>query len=259
MKQKITTQIARIENRFIFNARYQLSAREQKIILYLMSNLDPKRQEDFHKQVVPVKELEALLKSDDKKWGGLYKEMNDFSTRIISKYISFDSDFLIDGKPLRGVISWFQSVLPVENEHGEVSLEFMFSERLKPFLLQLSEYAKIHPLDVAPMKSGFAIRMYQVFKAERDRMRRHTQSSTLVYTLDELKNMLGIGGKYKVLKDFRRRVLDVVEREVNTHSPSVQVKYEYIKSKRKVTGVKFLIFDKVKTKSSSKNPANNYM
>lgn len=258
MKQKITKQIARIENRFIFNARYQLSAREQKIILYLMSNLDPKQQDDFHKQVIPVKELESLLKGDDKKWGGLYKEMNDFSARIISKYISFDSDFLVDGKPLRGVISWFQSVLPVENEHGEVSLEFMFSERLKPFLLQLSEYAKIHPLDVAPMKSGFAIRMYQVFKADRDRMRRHTQSSTLIYTLEDLKNMLGIGNKYKVLKDFRRRVLDVVEREVNTHSPSVQVKYEYIKTKRRVTGVKFLIFDKVKTKPPPPGSATNY-
>jgi len=261
MKEKnITKQIARIENRFIFNARYQLSAREQKIILYLMSNLDPKQQQDFHKQVVPVKELEALLKSDDKKWGGLYKEMNDFSARIISKYISFDSDFLIDGKPLRGVISWFQSVLPVENDYGEVSLEFMFSERLKPFLLQLSEYAKIHPLDVAPMKSGFAIRMYQVFKAERDRMRRHTQSSTLVYTLDELKKMLGIEGKYKVLKDFRRRVLDVVEREVNTHSPGIQVKYEYIKTNRRVTGVKFLIFDKskIKARQSNRGGATDY-
>jgi hypothetical protein len=151
MKQKKVKQIARIENRFIFNARYQLSAREQKIILYLMSNLDPLAQNDFHKQIVSVKELENLLKGEDKKWGGLYKEMNDFSTRIISKYISFDSDFLVGGKPLRGVISWFQSVIPVETENGEVALEFMFSERLKPFLLQLSEYAKIHPLDVAPM------------------------------------------------------------------------------------------------------------
>ena len=114
MKPKITKQIARIENRFIFNARYQLSAREQKIILYLMSNLDPKEQKDFHKQVVPVKELESLLKGDDKKWGGLYKEMNEFSVRIISKYISFDSDFLVNNKPLRGVISWFQSVIPVK-------------------------------------------------------------------------------------------------------------------------------------------------
>ena len=202
------------------------------------------------------------MKGEDKKWGGLYKEMNDFSTRIISKYISFDSDFLVGGKPLRGVISWFQSVIPVETENGEVALEFMFSERLKPFLLQLSEYAKIHPLDVAPMKSGFAIRMYQVFKAERDRMRKHTQTNAMVYTLDELKKMLGIEGKYKVLKDFRRRVLDVVEREINTHSPSVQVKYEYIKTSRRVTGVRFFIFDKAKVKPKATNEksgeAGNY-
>ena len=63
--------------------------------------------------------------------------------------------------------------------------------------------------------------------------------------------VLGISGKYKVLKDFRRRVLDVVEREVNTHSPSVQVKYEYIKTHRRVTGVKFLIFDKTKKNNSN--------
>lgn len=240
--------LARIENNFIFNARYQLNAREQKIILYLISNLDPRNQDDFHKQVVPLTELESLLKTENKKWGGIYKEMNDFSVRVISKYISFDSNFKINGKPMKGVISWFQSVIPVENECGEVCLEFMFSERLKPFLLSLNEYAKIHPLDVAPMKSGYAIRMYQIFRAERDRKRRYERISHLKYELNELKALLGVADKYSVLKDFRRRILDVVCKEINTHSPSISVDFEYLKKGRKVNGIRFQVKDKYPTK-----------
>ena len=47
---------------------------------------------------------------------------------------------------------------------------------------------------------------------------------------------------------------------MNTHSQSVQVKYEYIKTNRRVTGVRFLIFDKSKNKQGSKQGGleNNY-
>ena len=68
---KQSNKIARIENKFIFNAQYKLTAREQKVILYLISNIDPRRQERFHEQVISVKELESVLKADGKKWGGL--------------------------------------------------------------------------------------------------------------------------------------------------------------------------------------------
>lgn len=238
------TKLARIENNFIFNARYQLTAREQKIILYLIANLDPRNQDDFHKQLVPLRDLEHLLKADGKKWGGIYKEMNDFSVRIISKFITFDSNFKHNGEVLKGVIGWFQSIVPRENDKGEVCLEFMFSERLRPFLLSLNEYAKIHPLDVAPMKSGFAIRMYQIFRAERDRTRQYKNVSQLTYDLQELKALLGIPKKYKVLKDFRRRVLEVIKAEINQHSPSITVDFSYRKSGRKVSGIAFKIVDR---------------
>ena len=39
-KQEINT-IARIENTLIFHAEYQLTAKEQKVMLYLISSIDP--------------------------------------------------------------------------------------------------------------------------------------------------------------------------------------------------------------------------
>ena len=52
--------LARLENSFVFSARYKLNAREQKMLLYLISKLNPKNQTDFHKQAVTIAELKDL-------------------------------------------------------------------------------------------------------------------------------------------------------------------------------------------------------
>ena len=112
----------------MFNAQYKLTAREQKVILYLISNIDPRRQERFHEQIISVKELESVLKADGKKWGGLYEEMQGFTDRVLDKKIRFATDLEIDGQRFPGKINFFQSVIPVRNEKGEVALRFLFSE-----------------------------------------------------------------------------------------------------------------------------------
>ena len=68
--ENVSNKIARIENKFIFHAQYKFTSREQKVILYLIANINPK-QERFIEQIIPVRELEQVLKSDGKKWGGL--------------------------------------------------------------------------------------------------------------------------------------------------------------------------------------------
>lgn len=239
--------IARIENRFIFNAQYKLTAREQKVILFLISNIDPKRQERLHEQIVAVRDLERVLKADGKKWGGMYKEMQDFTNRILEKKIQFPGDLKIDGKRFPGKVNWFQSVTPVRNTLGEVSLRFLFSEDLKPFLIQLNEYAQINRLEAAHMKSGHAIRMFQVFRAQRDRMRRHEKTSFLSYELKELKAILGIADKYPRFNSFRERVLDTITAEINRHTSIQLLKTEYIKnSKRQVVKMIFHFTEKEK-------------
>jgi hypothetical protein len=144
--QHTENKIARLENKFIFNAHYRLTANEQKIILFLASNIDV-TQEDFQKQTIPVVILEKILNQDGKKWGSLYDRMQDFAGRIIGKHISFPTDFEIDGRKFPGFISWFQSIAPCRNSNGEVCLEFEFSNKLKPFLLQLKQYVQLNCAD----------------------------------------------------------------------------------------------------------------
>lgn len=241
--ENVSNKIARIENKFIFHAQYKFTSREQKVILYLIANINPK-QERFIEQIIPVRELEQVLKSDGKKWGGLYEEMRKFAKRIRTKGIEFDTNILIDGKRFPAYINWFQSVVPVQREDGEICIRFLFSQDLEPFLLSLNQYAKINRLEIAPMKSGFSIRMFQIFRAHRDRMAKHENVSRLKYEVEGLKNLLGISGSYAEFRDFNKRVLNVVKREINDNSSIFVIDIEKQRnSKRKITHITFIIKD----------------
>lgn len=237
--------LARLENSFVFAARYKLNAREQKMLLYLISKLNPKNQSDFHKQAISIAELKDLLTSEDKRNGSFRERLQDSVDNLVSCQIHFPSNFTIDGIQFRNVINWFQYCVTRQDELGQVYLEFAFSEILKPFLLNLKEYVRLNPVDILKMRSAYTIRMYQIFKAEFDRMG-NKRLAKISFTLIELKELLAIEDKYNSgdLKDFRNRVLNKIRDEVNEQSSSIQVDYAYIKTGKKVTGVLWTITDK---------------
>jgi plasmid replication initiation protein len=238
--------VARIENTLIFGAKYKLLPREQKIVLYLISKIDP-RTDRFHEQIVSVKELEQLLKTEGTKWGGLYEEMKSFKDRIVRKGLEFQSDVEIEGRPFTGYISWFQSIIPIRNEAGEVCLEFMFSEKLRPFLLQLKEYTRIDLKEILPLKSGFSIRLLQIFRAQLNRMERHERESKISYSIEDFKSLLDISDSYKDFRNLRKRVLDVVVEEINEKT-SVSVDMDFQRAGRKVIAIDFILKDKARKK-----------
>ncbi|MEY4903602.1 MAG: hypothetical protein RLZZ292_1417 [Bacteroidota bacterium] len=246
MNTSMSDKVAKIDNTFILNAQYRLTAKEQKILYYLISHLDPKNEKDFNIISVPIWQIEEALKDSSKEWGGLYNEIDRLCGSMISKNITFPSHVLIGGRPLKGRINFFSSIRPIVDNNGETAIQFSFSADMKPFLLQLHHYVNIGALEVVPMNNAHAIRMYSIFKSEKDRMKTTKSMVTMSYTLDELKAVLGINDKYKGdnFKDFRIHVLDKVRDEINVNSLTMFVKYDYIKTMRKITGVTFSIFDR---------------
>lgn len=249
-----TNTIARIENTLIFHAEYQLTAKEQKVMLYLISSIDPIRQKRFESQLISLKNLESVLMSD-KKNGSFYNEIRNFAKRVVKKGIEFTTEVEIDGEFLPGYINWFQSIVPVKSP--EASLKFKFSEDLKPFLLELKEYTQIDYVEVLPLNSGFSIRLFQLFRAYRNRMSKHQIRSKLRYELEELKGLLGVAGKYVDYRNFRLKVLEVMKKEINKHT-SIGIKYTPYKEGRSVVGIEFEIWDSKsrKTKSLNMGPLN---
>jgi hypothetical protein len=256
MNASIFDKVAKIDNTFILNAQYRLTAKEQKILYYLIAHLDPKNEKDFNIISVPIWQIEEALKDSAKEWGGLYNEIDRLCGSMISKNITFPSAVLIDGRPLKGRINFFSSIRPIVNDNGETAIQFSFSPDMKPFLLQLHHYVNIGALEVVPMNNAHAIRMYSIFKSEKDRMKATKSIVTMSYTLQELKGILGISDKYKSdnFKDFRIHVLDKIRDEINVNSLTMFVKYDYLKTMRKITGVVFSIYDRKPTAGLLETP-----
>ena len=258
----IAEKVAKIDNMFIVNAQYKMTAKEQKILYYLISHLDPKNEQDFNVITVPLRQLEENLKESSKKWGSLYEEIDRLCANMIAKNVAFPTNILIEGRPLKGRINFFSSIRPVIDDDGQTAIRFSFSPDMKPFLLQLHHYVNIGVLEVVPMTNAHAIRMYSIFKSERNRTRPMLQSILQIhYTLDELKAVLGIAAKYKSdnFKDFRIYVLDKIREEINEHCPTMFVSYDYIKIRRKITGVTFNIYERKPTTALLNSPSPSHL
>lgn len=235
-----TKKVASIANKFIQHARYKLTPREQKIILYMATLIKPE-DSDFKTYLVPVAEIEYILKANgDKKHGSFYERLDDLLDSITDKKISFPTDFLIDGVRLRGHINWVSGAIPKLNEDGLLCVEFGFSPQMKPFLLGLKQkFTQIEFKEVAQMRSGFSIRIFQMCKAYYYENIRHGRN-TLTVGVEEFKERLGIPGKYPDFRNFRRKVLDIAKDEINRET-SLKIDYKYLRKSRKITTVNIII------------------
>lgn len=243
MQIEKTKKVAAIANQFIQHARYKLTPREQKLILYMATLLRPE-DSDFETYLVPVSEIEYILKSDEtKKHGSFYERLDDLLDSITDKKITFPTDFTVDGHRLRGHINWVAGAVPKYDENGVLCIEFGFSPQMKPFLLGLKErFTRFEFLEVAKMKSGFSIRIYQMCKAYYFENIRHGRN-VLAVSIKELKFRLGISDKYPDFRNFRRKVLDVAKEEINdkTH---LMIDFDFIKKGRIITDMRIVINEK---------------
>lgn len=258
MKDK-SKQIARLDNQLVMKAHYNLSTNEQKLVLFLASRIDTKR-EDFNIQYVKIKEIEKFFTDDDgKRWGSIYERVDMMCNSITDKKITLPKGFVINGKPIRmnRYIQWFTDIEPYMDDDGEISLKFQFAESLKAFLLELKEYVRINLIEVFPMRGKYAIRMYQTFKAQRDKTKKFKETSYITYGLEELKAMLGIGNKYSRIQNFKDRVLTPMIKEINEYSQEISINYELLKTRRKVTGIEFSVYGKKKKPKSSELKLQN--
>ena len=240
MQHTTTTQVAAIANKFVQHARYKLTPREQKLILYMATLIKPE-DSDFSLYMVPVGEIEHILKQDaTKKHGSFYERLDDLLDSITDKKISFPTEFTVDGVRLRGHINWVAGAVPKINKDGVLCVEFGFSPQMKPFLLGLKEkFTRIKFVEVAKMRSGFSIRIFQMCKAYYGEHARHGRN-VIVVGVEELKERLGIGGKYPDFRNFRRKVLDVAREEINEKT-SLELEYEYVRRGRRIGEIRIII------------------
>jgi plasmid replication initiation protein len=139
-------------------ARYKLSPREQKLLLYVIAMIEPES-EEFGKCKVSEREYADLTCL---KRHSLYEELRDTALSIREKTLVVE-DIFEPGmkKPVRRHGSWFEYVEAIGDGHVTIKL----SSWLKPFLLRVRrEFFKYQLGYAMSLKSEYAIRLYQWLK-----------------------------------------------------------------------------------------------
>ena len=224
-------------------ARYELTTREQKLVLYVISMIEPE-DESFKLYKINVKHFANLSGLDS---NALYNELRDVALQIKSKPLVIQGHLEPgDPNPTELITSWFADVVIQANGDGYFGVSI--SERLKPYLLQVKrEFFKYRLAYVLHLRSGYAIRLYQWAKRWQYSIKRRI-------TIDELRVVMGTieltpkGSIKKTLlalyKDFKKRALLPAVTEINEKTDiSVSFVENKLKGSKTVESLTFTIIE----------------
>lgn len=229
-------------------ASYRLSLDEQRLILSCISQVNSmeklKRGEYF---VVSVKDFVENFGADKK---SAYNQLKEVADKLYERSIIFKSN-----KYKKGYTKtrWVSSVNYRECE-GAVAVEF--APQVVPHISRLESCFTKYKLEVvSKLTSAYAIRIYEILIQYRSSKKQFRNIS-----VENLRHMLGIQQKeYTRMSDFKRYVLEIAEKQINDKT-DMNLKIEYVKSGRKITGFIFKFKEKehLNRKVSGKKAADTF-
>lgn len=210
----------------LIEASYRLTTQEQRIILLMISMLNPYDEKEFQALRINIKNFIELVGVKGK---SKYEEIFAITAKLRKR------NLIIRKKDSELIIGWLSSA---EYFKGQGYVELEFSPKMKPYLLQLKElYTPYSLKDVIQLKVSYSVRIYELCK-------QYQKFGERYFELEELKTILGIEkNKYKMYGDFKRRVLIPVVKELNKKT-DLLIKLEQKKKSRKVIGIKFVFSHK---------------
>lgn len=146
-------------------------------------------------------------------------------------------------KPRKAVIALMQEIIEAEDEDGDwFAFPFLTFAQVKNGMLTVKVRQELwqvfmdfrkgfrrFELEAAlQLKSTYSLRLYKL-------MSEQNNIDHLDFQLDELKKMLGVGGKYRLAKDFGKWVLDPAKAELDRVAPWTFT-YSWLTSRKVASG-----------------------
>jgi plasmid replication initiation protein len=236
MKKLIAKKVDRVKENLNFNneivvqhnnlveARYRLSLQEKRLMLFLMSRIKP-NDDSFKKIEISIYELSTIMGLDVK---NMYRDMLKVTKDMVGRVLSIrnlDENYLLQ-------VPWIASARYL---YGDGIVRFRISDELVPYLLKIKDqFTVIRLSDIMKFKSIYSIRIYELLK----------QYESIGYRkieLDELRLSCGIPeNRLNLIADFRRKVIEISQREINEKS-DILINFNFIKKSRKFVSIEFFI------------------
>lgn len=215
-----------MSNDIIQRSTYSLKGMEHKVIRYLISKIKPSDR-PYTEYEFDIKDFCRLCNYDTSSSGTYIRYVKDIIENIMTHTIQIP---LADGSLY--MTHWIQScrIRPTDG-----SFMVQFDQHLSPLLFQLKSYYTQYSLEyILPLRSKYGSRLYELLKSYMNLGSKHTIS------IDELKQRLGIEGKYPAYADFRLYVIEPALDEINNMT-DIAVWHKPIKQGRKVTKIEFTV------------------
>jgi hypothetical protein len=207
----------------LVQARYNLPLGEQRLVLTMISKIQPD-DEDFKPYRISVSELAEFLGIDR---GSAYRECKKITENLLKRVLSIEeSDGLLQ-------TNWVSSAKYIDGT-GVVNLTF--DPSLKPYLLQLkSNFTSCKLEMLLSFKSQYSVRIYTLLKQYEKLKEREIE-------LEELRGVLGIRKDLHIeYRDFKRHILQATQKEL-TEKSDLYFDFEEVKYGRRVGAIRFRIF-----------------
>lgn len=214
---------------YVFTAaKYDFSAYEKRImyciIRLLQAEIEGKKLNErydvqtdlFQNKVVTIPIIDCLSENDKNHF-----RIKEALRSLRNKTFEYEDD---KEWKLIGVIE-----MPKVKKYSE-TIQFTLPPEIVSAFLNFSKGFRKYIFEIAMnFESIYAMRFYELFS---------NKLEPITYSIDYIKKIFSIEDKYKLTADFKRYVLDVAKREMDSKSP-FSFSYKMIKTGRKETHILF--------------------
>ncbi|MCM3715431.1 replication initiation protein [Alkalihalobacillus oceani] len=221
-ESKISPEYLVTQSNSLIEAPQNLTLQEKRIILTLASLVQPE-DDNFRVHRIKVKDLADIIGIKEKNF---YSKVESVVEKLQNKTITIETE--------RSKLNmhWLSSS---EYFKGQGYVELEFSEKLRPFLLELKQnYTPFKLRNVLQLRSEYYIRIYELLK-------QYEKLKKRAFSISELKFHLNIPpDKYEKYAHLKSRIILKAQSEL-TENTDLTFDFEERKEGRKVVGIIFYI------------------
>lgn len=190
-----------VKHNDLVRARSNLSKVEHRVIAMLIAQLD-RDDESFDLQRIHIRDIIEKSGSSSQ---DLYSRGKEICQRLLNQKIQIQTE-----ENGRRVYEGYNALDKIRYVEGDGYIEARFNDSMKPFLLELKRRFTIYQLEAfMQLGSRYSMRVYELLKMRED-------LRWLRMPIDQLRELLSCEDKYSRFGDFRRRVIERAQSEVNS-------------------------------------------
>lgn len=219
-----------VKSNRLIEASYRLTLIEQQIILFAICKCRDEQRGLSPDTPVTIKasEFSEQFGADEK---SVYGQLKEAMLTLFQRDVTIYDNDPLSGKPRVTASRWISTASYVD---GEGQIQIIFAPAMIPFITRLeSEFTAYRLEKIGAMSSVHAIRIYEMLAQYIGIGKREIEVSWL-------KEMLQLSGEYPRIGNFKARVVDVAQDQINQHS-DIRVSYTQRKTGRDVTHLEFTI------------------